>query len=114
MAGPEQARILIVSASHYARYVISGELSTQPDLFVVGTARTPEEIVYKKALLRPDLAISPSTNHDRDKTGGVGFVLPQRRGGRIGFCRPRSRRGRRHRQAQPRCKSDTFYTRLDK
>lgn len=57
VAEPEQARILVVSASPYTRYVISGELSSEPDLFVVGTARTPEEITYKQALLRPELAV---------------------------------------------------------
>jgi two-component system chemotaxis response regulator CheB len=57
VAGPEQARILIVSASPYTRYVISGELSSASDLFVVGTARTPDEIAYKGALLQPDLAV---------------------------------------------------------
>jgi two-component system chemotaxis response regulator CheB len=57
VVGTEQARILVVSASPYTRYVISGELSSEPDLFVVGTARTTEEINYKQALLRPDLAV---------------------------------------------------------
>jgi two-component system chemotaxis response regulator CheB len=57
VVGTEQARILVVSASPYTRYVISGELSSEPDLFVVGTARTTEEIAYKQALLRPDLAV---------------------------------------------------------
>jgi two-component system chemotaxis response regulator CheB len=54
---PDQARVLVVSASPYMRYVISGELSSAPDLFVVGTARTPDEIGFKEALLRPDMVI---------------------------------------------------------
>ncbi len=56
-ATPEQARILVVSASPYTRYLISGELSSEPDLFVVGTARTPDDIIRRQAMLRPDLAI---------------------------------------------------------
>lgn len=55
---PEQVRILIVSASAYVRYVVSGELSPEPDLFVVGTARTPEELAHKRAMLRPDLVVA--------------------------------------------------------
>ena len=54
---PQQARILVVSASPYMRYLVSGGLSSQPDLFVVGTARMPDEIVYKQSLLQPDLAV---------------------------------------------------------
>ena len=53
----QQARILVVSASPYMRYLVSGELGSQPDLFVVGTARMADEIAYKQALLRPDLAV---------------------------------------------------------
>lgn len=56
-AVPEQARVLVVSASPYMRYVISGELSSAPDIFVVGTARTSDEVTHKRALLRPDLAV---------------------------------------------------------
>ncbi len=57
VAQPQQARILVVSASPYMRYLISGGLGSQPDLFVVGTARMPDEIAYKQSLLRPDLAV---------------------------------------------------------
>jgi two-component system chemotaxis response regulator CheB len=57
VAGPEQVRILVVSASPYTRYVVSGELNGQPDFFVVGTARSPEEIDGRRAMLRPDLAV---------------------------------------------------------
>jgi chemotaxis response regulator CheB len=39
------------------RYVISGELSSAPDLFVVGTALTPDEIAEKQTLLRPDVLV---------------------------------------------------------
>jgi two-component system chemotaxis response regulator CheB len=56
VAGPEQLRVLVVSASPYTRYVISGELSSASDIFVVGTARTADEIAQRKAMLRPDLA----------------------------------------------------------
>lgn len=57
VASPEQVRVLVVSASPYVRYVISGELGSEPDLFVVGTAQTPDEVDCKQALLRPDLVI---------------------------------------------------------
>lgn len=53
----EQVRVLVVSPSAYVRYVISGELSSEPGLFVVGTAQTPDEIAAKQALLRPDVAV---------------------------------------------------------
>jgi chemotaxis response regulator CheB len=56
-ASPTQARVLVVSPSAYMRYVISGELSSTPDLFVVGTALTCEEIAEKQALLRPDVVV---------------------------------------------------------
>jgi two-component system chemotaxis response regulator CheB len=39
------------------RYVISGELNPEPDLFVVGTARTPEELAHKRTMLRPSLVV---------------------------------------------------------
>lgn len=55
--GSHQTRVLVVSASPYTRYVISGELSSEPDLFVVGTARTPDEVAYKQSLLQPDLMV---------------------------------------------------------
>ena len=53
----QQTRVLVVSASPYTRYVISGELSSEPDLFVVGTARTPDEVAYKQSLLQPNLMV---------------------------------------------------------
>lgn len=63
VTGPEQVRVLVVSASPYVRYVISGELGSEPDLFVVGTAQTPDEVEYKKALLRPDLVVVDLCSH---------------------------------------------------
>jgi two-component system chemotaxis response regulator CheB len=70
--GPEQARILVVSASPYTRFVISGELSTSPDLFVVGTAEKAEEISYKEALLKPDLAVvDVKSPHDLASLGQI-------------------------------------------
>ena len=57
VAGVEQVRVMIVSAAPYTRYVISGELSSEPDVFVVGTAQTTDEISDRRALLRPDVVI---------------------------------------------------------
>jgi two-component system chemotaxis response regulator CheB len=57
VVGQEQVRVLVVSASPYVRYTVSGELGSEPDLFVVGTAQTSDEVDHKQALLRPDLVI---------------------------------------------------------
>lgn len=57
VTAPEQVRVLVVSGSPYIRYVVSGELSSEPDLFVVGTARTAGEIAVRRSMLRPDLVI---------------------------------------------------------
>jgi two-component system chemotaxis response regulator CheB len=54
---PEQLRVLIVSASPYTRYVVSGELSSSRDVFVVGSARGVGELAQKRALLRPEAAV---------------------------------------------------------
>lgn len=56
-AVPRQLRVLIVSASPYTRYVVSGELSSARDVFVVGSARSVGEIGQKQAMLRPDAAV---------------------------------------------------------
>jgi two-component system chemotaxis response regulator CheB len=56
-AVPRQLRVLIVSASPYTRYVVSGELSSARDVFVVGSARSVGEIAQKQAMLRPDAAV---------------------------------------------------------
>jgi len=69
--GPEQARILVVSASPYMRYIVSGQLSSEPDLFVVGTARSPEEIAHKRALLRPDVVV-----FDLESSGDLAGLQP--------------------------------------
>lgn len=56
-AVPKQLRVLIVSASPYTRYVVSGELSSARDVFVVGSARSVGEIAQKQTMLRPDAAV---------------------------------------------------------
>ncbi len=65
IVGADQIRVLVVSASPYTRYVISGGLNAAPDLFVVGTAKTADEVIDKLPLLRPDLMVvdlqSPET-----------------------------------------------------
>lgn len=57
MAVPKQLRVLVVSASPYTRYVVSGALSSASDVFVVGSARSVDEIAQKQAMLRPDVAV---------------------------------------------------------
>lgn len=55
--GAKQVRVLIVSDSPYTRYVLSGTLSPEPDLFVVGSVHTPRDISTRVAMLRPDVLV---------------------------------------------------------
>jgi two-component system chemotaxis response regulator CheB len=55
--GAKQVRVLIVSDSPYTRYVLSGTLSPEPDLFVVGSVHTPRDIGTRVAMLRPDVLV---------------------------------------------------------
>jgi chemotaxis response regulator CheB len=57
VAASKQVRVMVVSAVPYTRYVISGELNSEADVFVVGTAQTADEIAEKRALLRPDVVV---------------------------------------------------------
>lgn len=86
VVGVEQIRVLVASTSPYTRYVISGELSEESDLFVVGTARTPDEIAYKQELLRPDLLLvdlqSPRELSDLRQ------VLSRTKGPVLAMCAP--------------------------
>ena len=81
VAGMEQVRVMVVSAAPYTRYVISGELSSEPDVFVVGTAQTTDEISEKRALLRPDPVCTGLRRHrsGRDRGRGAMAIAPGRR-----------------------------------